>query len=139
MSTPDPTVTRDTTILVADDISDLRQLIGMTLEPLGHRVLYAEHGHQALAMARTVRPAVVLLDVMMPGLDGYAVCAAIKAEPELRHSFVIMLTARGQQVDIQRGLSAGADRYMVKPFSPVELLEAVEAALETGAARPEEG
>lgn len=117
------------TILIADDIDDLRQLIGLSLEPLGQTLAYARHGEQALAMARELRPLVVILDVMMPGLDGYAVCAAIKADPGLAHTYVLLLTARGQQVDIQRGASVGADCYIVKPFSPVELLAAVQRAL----------
>lgn len=117
------------TILIADDIDDLRQLIGLSLEPLGQTLAYARHGEQALAMARELRPPVVILDVMMPGLDGYAVCAAIKADPSLAHTYVLLLTARGQQVDIQRGASVGADCYIVKPFSPVELLAAVQRAL----------
>lgn len=121
------------TILIADDIGDLRQLTGMTLEPLGHRMVYADHGVQALELARSLVPDLLVLDVMMPGLDGYAICSAIRADPVLAHMLVLMLTARGQRSDIARGLEAGADMYIVKPFSPVELLDAASALLQRGA------
>ncbi len=78
-------------------------------------------------MARAVKPHLMLLDVMMPGLlDGYQVCKRIKQDPNLRHIKVIMLTARGQASDLEMGEAAGADAYLVKPFSPLELIERVE-------------
>jgi CheY-like chemotaxis protein len=78
-------------------------------------------------MARNLRPAVMLLDVMMPGgLDGYQVCEEIKLDPDLRNTMVILLTARGQRTDIERGQAVGCDAYLVKPFSPIELLDTVD-------------
>lgn len=113
-------------ILIVDDQSELRKLIRMTLEPLGCDLHEAETGMAALAMVRSLKPSVVILDVMLPGgVDGYQVCQAIKADPATRQTRVIMVTARGQQVDIEEGLRARADCYLVKPFSPLQLMQEV--------------
>lgn len=118
------------TILIADDHADLRKLIRMTLLGGPFTVLEAEDGVQALADARARRPDLIILDVMMPGeLDGYQVCAAAKADPALRDVPVILVTARAQRADLQAGQEAGADAYLIKPFSPMELLERVTAML----------
>ncbi|MCD0161336.1 response regulator [Deinococcus sp. 14RED07] len=118
------------TILIADDHADLRKLIRMTLLGGPFTVLEAEDGVQALADARARRPDLIILDVMMPGeLDGYQVCAAVKADPALRDVPVILVTARAQRADLQAGQEAGADAYLIKPFSPMELLERVTAML----------
>jgi len=118
------------TILIADDHADLRKLIRMTLLGGPFTVIEAEDGVQALAGARRHRPDLIILDVMMPGeLDGYQVCAAVKADPALRHVPVILVTARAQRADLQAGQEAGADAYLIKPFSPMELLERVTATL----------
>lgn len=118
------------TILIADDHADLRKLIRMTLLGGPFTVLEAEDGLQALAGARARRPDLIILDVMMPGeLDGYQVCAAVKADPALRDVPVILVTARAQRADLQAGQEAGADAYLIKPFSPMELLERVTAML----------
>ena len=118
------------TILIADDHADLRKLIRMTLLGGPFTVLEAEDGLQALAGARARRPDLIILDVMMPGeLDGYQVCAAVKADPALRAVPVILVTARAQRADLQAGQEAGADAYLIKPFSPMELLERVTAML----------
>ena len=95
-----------------------------------HRILIVEDQPDIckLNMARAIRPSIVLLDVMMPGLlDGYQVCTRIKQDPELKHIQVVMLTARGQVTDLAAGEAAGANAYLVKPFSPLELIERVEA------------
>lgn len=118
------------TILIADDHADLRKLIRMTLLGGPFTVLEAEDGVQALADARARRPDLIILDVMMPGeLDGYQVCAAVKADPALRDVPVILVTARAQRADLHAGQQAGADAYLIKPFSPMELLERVTAML----------
>lgn len=119
-------------ILIVEDQADIRKLIRMTLE-FGHFEIHEAHdGESGLAMARAIRPTVVLLDVMMPGLlDGYQVCARIKQDPALKAIQVVMLTARGQATDLAAGESAGADAYLVKPFSPLELIERVEAMVAT--------
>lgn len=114
--------------LIVDDQPDIRKLILMTMESEDFQLHEADNGVDALRLAQNLRPTVVLLDVMMPGgLDGYQVCEKIKADEVLRHmTKVILLTARGQRTDIERGQSAGCDAYLVKPFSPIELLDTVD-------------
>ena len=119
-------------ILIVEDQADIRKLIRMTLEFGDFEIHEAHDGESGLAMARAIRPTVVLLDVMTPGLlDGYQVCARIKQDPALQAIQVVMLTARGQATDLAAGESAGADAYLVKPFSPLELIERVEAMVAT--------
>ncbi len=121
-------------ILIVEDQSDICKLIRMTLEFGDFEIHEAHDGEAGLNMARAIRPTVMLLDVMMPGLlDGYQVCARIKADPVLKHIQVVMLTARGQATDLAAGEAAGADAYLVKPFSPLELIERVEAMAGTAA------
>ncbi len=115
-------------ILIVEDQPDICKLIRMTLEFGDFEIHEAHDGESGLNMARATMPAVMLLDVMMPGLlDGYQVCSRIKQDPNLRHIQVVMLTARGQATDLAAGEAAGADAYLVKPFSPLELIERVEA------------
>ena len=106
----------------------------MTLEFGDFELHEAPDGESGLNLARAVRPHVMLLDVMMPGLlDGYQVCRHIKQDPQLRQIQVIMLTARGQAADVAAGEKAGADAYLVKPFSPLELIDRVEAMVTSAA------
>jgi len=115
-------------ILIVEDQPDICKLIRMTLEFGDFEIHEAHDGESGLNMARATMPTVMLLDVMMPGLlDGYQVCARIKQDPNLRRIQVVMLTARGQATDLAAGEAAGADAYLVKPFSPLELIERVEA------------
>lgn len=119
-------------ILIVEDHSDIRRLIRWSLEFEGHELQEATHGEAGLALARSWRPDLVLMDVMMPGaIDGYEVCRQIKADPQLAGTPVIMLTARAQASDRQAGDAAGADAYISKPFSPMELSDAVERLLAT--------
>lgn len=119
-------------ILIVEDQADIRKLIRMTLEFGDFEIHEAHDGESGLAMARAIRPTVMLLDVMMPGLlDGYQVCTRIKQDPDLKTIQVVMLTARGQATDLAAGETAGADAYLVKPFSPLELIERVEAMVST--------
>lgn len=114
-------------ILIVEDQIDICKLIRMTLEFGDFEIHEAHDGESGLNMARAVRPHVLLLDVMMPGLlDGYQVCQRIKQDPDLRSIQVVMLTARGQVTDLEAGKAAGADSYLVKPFSPLELIDIVE-------------
>jgi len=114
-------------LLIVDDQEDLRKMLRLALGYGKYNLYEAGDGATALAMARAEKPNVILLDVMMPGeLDGIAVCRAIKADPELAGCFVVLLTARGQTADYAAGDTAGADAYMVKPFSPSKLVEVVE-------------
>jgi CheY-like chemotaxis protein len=114
--------------LIVDDQPDIRKLILMTMESEDFELHETDNGVDALRLAQNLRPAVVLLDVMMPGgLDGYQVCEKIKANEDLRNTTkVILLTARGQRTDVERGQAAGCDAYLVKPFSPIELLDTVD-------------
>jgi two-component system phosphate regulon response regulator PhoB len=118
-------------ILIADDQADLRRLIRWALEMLSqpYQLIEASNGAKALELACAQRPRLVLLDVMMPGMDGLEVCRMLKKDPELGGTKIVLLSARGQQQDVQVGLDAGADAYMVKPFSPQRLLDAVEQLL----------
>lgn len=119
-------------ILITEDQPDICKLIRMTLEFGDFEIHEANDGESGLNMARAIQPSVMLLDVMMPGLlDGYQVCQRIKQNPALKHIKVIMLTARGQATDLAMGEAAGADAYLVKPFSPLELIERVESMVAT--------
>lgn len=109
-------------ILVVDDHSEIRKLIRYTLANR-YEVLEAQDADTAEGLLRAHKPDAVLLDVMMPGSrDGFRFCADIKADPELRATYVMLITARGQESDIARGQAAGAEDYFIKPFSPLELL-----------------
>lgn len=117
-------------ILVVEDQPEIRKLISMTLEYDEFEVHESDNGLHALHMIKALRPALILLDVMMPGeLDGFQVCERIKHTPEFNHAKVIMLSARGQKTDFALGEVAGADAYLTKPFSPLELIETVERLL----------
>lgn len=122
-------------ILVVEDQPEIRKLICMTMDYDGFEVHEAENGDSGLRMVKALRPNIVLLDVMMPGqLDGIQVCERIRADPEIAHIPVVMLTARSQQTDLEAGRRAGCNAYLTKPFSPLQLIETVErlAAAETG-------
>jgi len=121
-------------ILIVEDQADICKLIRMTLEFGDFEIHEANDGETGLNMARAIKPAIMLLDVMMPGLlDGYQVCTRIKQDPALQSIQVVMLTARGQASDMAAGEAAGADAYLVKPFSPLELIERVEAMVSAAA------
>lgn len=116
----------DKKILIVDDETHIRLLIEQTLEELedvGVELLSANNGEDALHLIQTERPQLVFLDVMMPRMNGFDVCQAVKQELAYDDVYIIMLTAKGQELDKQRGQSAGADLYMTKPFDPDELLE----------------
>lgn len=113
-------------ILIVEDHADIRRLIRMTLEFEDCEIFEAADAAAGWDRAREIQPDVVLLDVMMPGvLSGLDLCRAIKADPRLRRVPVLMLSARGSSSDREAGLAAGADAYLVKPFSPMQLLERV--------------
>ncbi len=113
-------------VLIIEDQAEIRELIRMTLELEDFEIHEAANGPTGLQRARDLNPHLVLLDVMMPGgMDGFAVCAALRQDAALRRTKVVMLTARAQAEDHARGKSAGADAYLVKPFSPRELLGTV--------------
>jgi len=105
------------TILVVDDEEDIRELVTLNLEREGFQVTGVESGEQALARAREDMPALIVLDLMLPGIDGLEVCRKLKAQPKTQHIPVVMLTAKGEESDIVTGLELGADDYVTKPFS----------------------
>jgi CheY-like chemotaxis protein len=122
-----------TTVLVCDDETVLRALVRAMLERLDCDIVEACDGHEALEQARRHHPAVILLDMMMPGRSGLSVLAELRADPELSGTFVVMLTARTQLADREGAIAAGADCYMSKPFSPLELARIVEPVLKRAA------
>ena len=119
-------------ILIADDEQHIRLLIEQALEDLeddGIELLTAADGEEALGAVERHRPELVFLDIMMPRRDGFEVCRTIKQEGGMRDSVVVMLTAKGQAYDRERGIEAGADQYITKPFDPDELLEIARGVL----------
>jgi two-component system response regulator MtrA len=116
-------------ILVAEDDSDLRLLVSLKLESSGHQVVSVEDGTSAAKHCGAIRPDLVILDLMMPGMSGLEVCRFIRADEELRAIPVILLTARAQAADIEAGRAAGVDEYLTKPFSPRELAVRVDSLL----------
>lgn len=117
-------------ILVIEDQSDIRRLIRWALEFESHELHEASNGVQGLNAAQLLRPDLILLDVMMPGeLDGFQVCAKVKSSPDLAHTKVVMVSARAQKSDREAGERAGADAYLVKPFSPVVMVDTISRLL----------
>lgn len=113
-------------ILIVDDEPHLRLLLEQTLEELedeGVELLTADNGEEALEAIRTERPDLVFLDVMMPKMNGFDVCNSVKNELQISETYIIMLTAKGQEFDKQKGQKVGVDMYMTKPFDPDEVLE----------------
>jgi len=117
-------------ILVVDDDPDALNIVRMYLESRDYEVTTAPDGHEALAKLEEVRPALILLDVMMPGLDGWEVARIVKNHPDYADVRVVMLTAKSEFADKQEGLRAGADDYIVKPLRLDELGHKVERNLE---------
>jgi len=117
------------TILLVEDDPDIVELVQYNLERESYAVLAANDGETGLAEARQRRPDLILLDLMLPGIDGLEVCRRLKALEETRGISVIMLTAKGEEVDVVTGLELGADDYVTKPFSPRELTARMRAVL----------
>jgi two-component system, OmpR family, phosphate regulon response regulator PhoB len=117
-------------ILIVEDQADIRKLIRMTLEFEDYEIHEASDGSLGLRTAQAIKPDGMLLDVMMPGeLNGLQVCQRIKSDPLMKATKVLLLTARGQQRDREAGEQAGADEYLIKPFSPLQLIETLERLL----------
>jgi CheY-like chemotaxis protein len=120
-------------ILIVDDELPLRLLVRATLEDESeegrYEIIEAANGNEALEMARQEQPELILLDIAMPGLSGLEVCKKLKGDPATSDLMIVMLTAKGQQSDRERGFAAGADDYFAKPFSPLELLELVDRVM----------
>ena len=123
-------------IVIADDEEHLGYMIKFKLERSGYEVIWKLDGRQALESIREERPALVILDVMMPGLTGFEVLETLKADAELKDIPVVMLTARSQESDIVRGLELGAADYMIKPFRPAELLARIKRLIQISEPSP---
>lgn len=122
-------------ILVVDDDTALAEMIGIVLRTEGFESLFCADGAQAVDQWRTQRPDLILLDLMLPGMDGIEICTRIRAESGVP---IIMLTARSDTADVVRGLEVGADDYMVKPFNPKELVARIRTRLRPTPAAPNE-
>ena len=116
-------------ILIAEDERDIRDLVAFTLRFAGHEVVVATNGEEAVTMAPDVNPDLILMDVRMPRMTGYEACKVMKANPDLKDIPIVFLTARGQESEIQQGLDAGAEEYLLKPFAPDQLTARVKAIL----------
>ena len=115
-----------TKILIADDEPHIRILLEQTLEELedeGVELIIVGNGADALESIQEEKPELVFLDVMMPKMNGFDVCRTVKSDPETKETYIIMLTAKGQEFDKQKGEEVGANLYMTKPFNPDEIVE----------------
>ena len=118
-------------ILIVDDQPEIRDLVTTTLRVGPYAIFQAASGPEAIDLARREKPDLILLDVMMQagGMDGFEACRQLKTNEETCRSFVIILTARNQKADLERGVAVGANGYFVKPFSPLELLTKVDEVM----------
>lgn len=119
-------------IIVIEDEPDIQEVIVHNLLRDGYQVDATPNGERGLELVRRMKPDLVLLDLMLPGLDGVEICRRMKADPRTRTVSIIMVTARGEESDVVLGLGLGADDYVCKPFSPRELMERVKAVLRRG-------
>ncbi len=122
------------TVMIAEDEGNIGLALRYLMTDLGYRVLVARDGEEALAMVSRSPPDLLLLDVMMPKRNGYDVCQTIRDNPAWRDVKIIMLSAKGRDVDVQKGLALGADDYITKPFSTRDLADKVRAMLDEGEA-----
>jgi DNA-binding response OmpR family regulator len=116
-------------VVIAEDEPDIRELIRFTLEFAGYEVFAGGNGEEGYELTKREKPDLVMMDVRMPKMTGYEACRKIKADPELKHIPVVFLSAKGQDAEIQSGLEAGAEEYLLKPFAPDQLTERVRAVL----------
>ncbi|MCT8976901.1 response regulator transcription factor [Clostridium sp. CX1] len=123
-------------ILIVDDEEHIRELIKFNLEQKGYKTISADNGIDALKIARSENPQLILLDVMLPGIDGYDVCKEIRRDHSISTTPIIMITAKGEEFDKVLGLELGADDYITKPFSIRELTARVKAILRRTALKP---
>ena len=124
----------NTAILIADDEPNILVSLEFLMKREGYTVHLARDGQEALDMLRRERPRLVLLDVMMPGKTGFEVCQEVRNDDALKDTLILMLTAKGRETDVAKGLALGADAYMTKPFSTRELVLKVRELLEAGGA-----
>lgn len=124
-------------ILIADDDPVILKLLQVNLEMEGYDVVMAEDGQAAVQQANTAKPDLIILDIMMPKMDGLSVRQALLETPDLKDTPVIFLSARAQLSDIQKGYAAGVTEYVTKPFDPSDLLELIEQVLAGTYQRPD--
>lgn len=127
------------TVLIADDEPNIVLALEYLLQRSGYRVLIARNGDEALDMVQAYLPELVVLDVMMPVKSGYEVCRRMRERAEWRHIKIVMLSAKGRDVEANKGLAVGADLYVTKPFSTRDLLAKVDGLLEGYECEPDEG
>ena len=118
------------TILIVDDEPNIVVPLQFLMEKNGYQALVAQSGEEALEAVSKYSPDLVLLDIMLPGIDGFEVCEIVKLNPEWKHIKIIFLTAKGRDVDIAKGMVLGADEYIAKPFSNQQIVESVQRLLE---------
>ncbi|MDD5131826.1 MAG: response regulator [bacterium] len=123
-------------ILVVEDDALIRELDRINLESAGFEVVQATDGFQGLEMARTENPDLIVLDIMLPKMDGFKVCRILKFDDKYKHIPIIMLTARIQEVDKETGFKTGADGYMTKPFEPEDLIKKINQILADAEKKP---
>jgi CheY-like chemotaxis protein len=117
-------------ILIVDDQPEVRELVDVTLAVSDYQILKAASGEEAINIAKQEIPDLIIMDVMMPGsLDGLEATRIIKRDEKTKSCVILMLTAKGQKTDVEKGIDAGADGYFIKPFSPLELIRKVEEVL----------
>ena len=116
-------------ILIAEDEPDIRELVAFTLRFAGHEVITTSNGEEAYNKAQEIIPDLIMMDVRMPRMTGYDACRAMKQIPALKDIPVVFLSAKGQDAEIQTGLDAGAEEYLLKPFAPDQLVDRVKAIL----------
>ncbi len=109
------------TVLIVDDVRTDRELLGRMVEATGNKPEFASTGEEALEKARSVKPMLVLMDVVMPGLDGFGACRRLKKEPETAQIPVVLITAKGSETDQFWGRKQGADDYLIKPYTPEQI------------------
>jgi CheY-like chemotaxis protein len=118
-----------TKILIAEDERDIRDLVAFSLKFGGFDVVQASNGAEAVERAQTELPDLILMDVRMPKMTGYEACRALKAMPTMQHIPIVFLSAKGQESEIQQGVEAGAEEYILKPFAPDELTKQIKTVL----------
>jgi two-component system, OmpR family, alkaline phosphatase synthesis response regulator PhoP len=123
-------------ILVVEDEEEIRELVGYNLGKQGYQPLLAETGEEGLRLVRSEKPDLIVLDLMLPGVDGLEVCRTLKRDPATEAIPLVMLTAKGEESDIVTGLEMGADDYLTKPFSPRVLIARIRAVLRRKSEEP---
>jgi len=116
-------------IVIAEDEPDIRELIAFTLRFAGHEVVTGANGQEGYDLTKTEHPDLAMFDVRMPRMSGYEACRKIKTDPEIAHIPVVFLSAKGQENEIEQGMAAGAEEYLLKPFAPDQLNERIKSIL----------